>query len=472
MTKYEDTTTAYIDFTSVLNITFTNVTIESFGALATTEHTGTSYRLIAFTNCQNVTTNNLVLIGAGISTDSACSNFTLTNTVYCDRLNGTTTSTNGQIVFLLAGSNITFDGVSFLSGVSNVHPYNRLFGSATAGSFMTIQNLGTSATSMDAGSVNAMDSISNLTGNNITYRRIYVNNLRTSGLSTNNAQLNVLSENTFVPGVSSFISAQNCIMRAIRTVTGSFSNFSGPNSSFCDGFTTDTVGRLQFYGYSSSIVTTSFTGRSGFTGAGSVSLKNVNDFAIWEMPYFALGHTALDNLAATITATNSGNHTFTFQYALNGGSFNGTWLTLNATNLSGVGAIDPTLGIKLKIRAMCSTASSTNSVSTIIVNTVTTLSAQNNLYPIPGIAITLTGLVVGTEVRAYLGTDPATATQIDGVESCLASSQTLYHNNASAAGYIVLVSLAYQDLVIPITYSSSAVTIPVFQQRDRQYENP
>jgi hypothetical protein len=85
--------------------------------------------------------------------------------------------------------------------------------------------------------------------------------------------------------------------------------------------------------------------------------------------------------------------------------------------------------------------------------------------------VTLTGLKAGSEVRAYVGTDPATATEIAGVES----SSTSFEFSQSVSGqdgYIVIFAVGYKDIVLPLTYSASNRELPIQQVLDRVYLNP
>lgn len=91
----------------------------------------------------------------------------------------------------------------------------------------------------------------------------------------------------------------------------------------------------------------------------------------------------------------------------------------------------------------------------------TTVNAAANL--------TLTGLVAGTEVRAYVGTNPATSTELSGIESS-GTSFNFSHSVAGQAGYIQIFNVAYQPVYLPITYSGSDQTIPVQQITDRNYQ--
>lgn len=91
----------------------------------------------------------------------------------------------------------------------------------------------------------------------------------------------------------------------------------------------------------------------------------------------------------------------------------------------------------------------------------TTVNAAANL--------TLTGLVAGTEVRAYIGTNPATNTEIAGVESS-GTSFNFSHSVAGQQGIIHIFNVAYLPIYQPITYSGSDQTIPIQQTLDRNYQ--
>lgn len=88
----------------------------------------------------------------------------------------------------------------------------------------------------------------------------------------------------------------------------------------------------------------------------------------------------------------------------------------------------------------------------------------------PAVNVTLTGLKENSEVRAYLGTDPATATEIGGVENST-TSFTFSQSVGGQAGYIQIFNKQYLPVLIELTYSSSNQEIPIQQFFDRQYES-
>ena len=89
---------------------------------------------------------------------------------------------------------------------------------------------------------------------------------------------------------------------------------------------------------------------------------------------------------------------------------------------------------------------------------------------VAGANVTITGLQPGSEVRAYVGTDPATATEVAGVESS-GTSFSFAQAVAGQAGYLVVHALGYLPIRLELVYAASDQTLPVQQQVDRQYQN-
>lgn len=86
-------------------------------------------------------------------------------------------------------------------------------------------------------------------------------------------------------------------------------------------------------------------------------------------------------------------------------------------------------------------------------------------------AINLTDLKSGSEVRAYVGTDPGTATEIAGTESSGTSFQ-FTHSVSGQSGYIQIINFDYQPFRLDIVYSSTDREIPISQVVDRVASNP
>lgn len=86
--------------------------------------------------------------------------------------------------------------------------------------------------------------------------------------------------------------------------------------------------------------------------------------------------------------------------------------------------------------------------------------------------VELTGLKSGSEVRAYVGTDPATAVEIGGTDSS-STSFSFTHDVASQNGYIMIFHLDWQPIKLDFTpYLAAVVSIPIQQVVERNYSNP
>jgi hypothetical protein len=444
---------------------------------ATLTRGATNGRAFWFNRVTNSEIDDIAVIGASLEI-SGSTNITVSNVKYAECIeNRTTNATSGIYAIVVNGvsNNIQVDGFSNFESLANVHPYNGII-SFTNAYGCELRNVGTPTAPYNAGSSNAMGLIAAFLGNDTDniIRRVYVDNTRTGAISTINSSFDGRAINVWGDGADTIAIASNNFLtqgcRGTRSTTGQTSVY---GTHWSDHFSSTTAGVIRVHANeptASTIDQCAITsGTAQFTSTGQVGLRTVGDQVEWTLPYFALGHTSLASLE--FNGTNQANHTLEFQYDL-GSGFNGTWLAITTPNLTGVGAIDPAVGIKLKIRATCAVASATNAITYITINTVTDAVSQRTQYPLPGIQLTLTGLVAGSEVRAYQGTDPATAIEIGGVESSGTSFTVEYTTAAGEAGYIVVFGLGYQPIRIPITYPSTNSSIPIQQVIDRVYENP
>jgi hypothetical protein len=204
-------------------------------------------------------------------------------------------------------------------------------------------------------------------------------------------------------------------------------------------------------------------------------MPNLNDTVTWVMPYFALGHTSMADVARTVTGTNTANFAIDFQYDT-GAGFNGSWLTLNGTNLSGIGAIDPNTGIKFKVRATTTVANATNALTYIRFDSVTNATDQQIQYPLPVLLPTLTidGFVTGSDVVIYDADVPSTG---DGSNVLQTFNEvvgtSVDYTYTYAAGLHIKVGV-FKTGKVPLvtstlTLSENDATLPVTQQEDRNY---
>jgi hypothetical protein len=329
-----------------------------------------------------------------------------TNLRYADQFSGTTGTTNAHYAIDMTTGCVSpkVDGMDFL-GLTNVHPYNGLV-SASACYGVKARNIGTYASPLSLGSANASGLIFNGAGNNdgIELKRIYVSNTRTGAWAFVNSDNTVeIADVKADYADTTVIAALNAVAKAVSLTGSTTGQVSVYGTHWKDSFTSATVGKIEILCNEATTASAAQCAATGgtprFNSSGQVALTTIGDQVTWEMPYFARGHTALANLAPTLTGTNTGNLTYEFQWDKTGGGYNGAWLTLNATNLNAVGAIDPAIGIKLKVRATCATANAGNLLTNIAIPTVTTSVAQGgNPYPLDTATVTFTGLQPGSDV--------------------------------------------------------------------------
>ncbi len=174
------------------------------------------------------------------------------------------------------------------------------------------------------------------------------------------------------------------------TYVGSYGN------SVYDGFRSDTVGTIACLMITPGAVGNDVTITAGnplFFKDGDLNMLS-GDVIEFEQSYFAKGHTGFSGTYSATSGTSGwnanewGNVDLEFQWMLEGGSWNGSWLDVRTpSNWTGItGDIEE--GVKLKFRF---TATGTqNDMSMLLIDTTTTLAdQQTNLYPIDQDEVTL-----------------------------------------------------------------------------------
>ena len=343
---------------------------------------------------------------------------TITNHHYADNFSGTTGTANPHYALDFGTGCVGWkvDGVDFM-GLTNVHPYSGIVNTSACYNWK-LRNIGSTSAALSMGSANASGVIINGGGNNDTgfVQRCYVSSTRIGPYAFVNSDNNITIETVAGDYAgTSVIAALNTIAKGVRLTGVTTGQTSVYGTHWKDSFTSATVGKIEILCNEPTTASAAqcaiTSGSPKFNSAGQVALTVVGQQVTWEMPYFAKGHAALANLAPTLTGTNTGNLTYEFQYD-KGAGYNGTWLTLNAANLNGAGAITPATGVKLKVRATCATANVGNLLTQIAIPTVTNSTAQNEQYPLDTVTLTLTGLVAGSDVTILAaGTETVRATQ-------------------------------------------------------------
>lgn len=436
------------------------------------------------TACHDLDIGRFSAYGSQLGLSGACDKITITDTDYIMRLLGDTTATNSA-TFLLSGTNITVDGLTFGRGgvLSNCNPYTGIFQISSSIGPIYLRNIGSITTPLSSGSNasfypgSVVAVITNNTVDNLKVQRVYVTNLRSTfiadsnGVNGNNNLFENIGSSTV--GLLSGSHARNTIMRGM--VLGASVLTTSKGIHWRDYFSSAAnTGTLIFNAVNPTTellpymtLSVANTANSGFN-ASTVVMINSGDYLISETPYFILGHASFQNVAPTVTSTGS----YTNEYQIDTGSgWNGTWKTLNASNLSGE-TISPSTGFKIKIRITVTATSTSNVFTSVSIATSSTSSDRLNLYPLDTSTLSFTGLQTGTEVRCYTGTDPATSVEIGGVESTAGSTFSFNHSSGGVAGYINIFALGYQPITIPYTYSTNDDSILIQQVVDRNYVNP
>jgi hypothetical protein len=399
------------------NVSLTDCYGMEFGSTTAVTRGNADIRCISIIRCVNTTALRSTIMGGRFYVE-ASTGATITDTAFADQINGTTVSTNALVgaINIGASANIFIDGFSAYAGLANIHPYAAILTVASSSSNVEFRNLGTASAPYDCGSSNATGVIVTATVTlGVTLRRLYAVNTRTSALSLANTVQNVDVNNVWCdPGDTQAIASVAAIMRGCRWTNSTTGQSAVYGRHWEDAFTSTTAGRLliacnePLAGTADQCSATA--GTPLFNSAGNVVMPTIGDQVTWTMPYFMLGITSFTNSAPTITGTNTGNITLEFQWDT-GAGWNGSWLSLTGANLSGVGAISPTTGVKLKVRATTATANATNALTYIRINTDTNSTDQQTQYPLPVIAVpaTVQWTEAGSRVRVY---NVTTATEL------------------------------------------------------------
>lgn len=358
----------------------------------------------------NITLNYCRATNGGVLVNTSF-NTVITNHDHVDRYRLATITTTPYYAIQFTNSCVgaMVNGMSFgIRGtIADVHPYNGCV-SSLASSDIYIRNLGTRTAFLNGGSVNNPAYIFGDLGNNVNIRvqRCYMTPTRTGAHSSVNSSKNILFEDVYGDFADAITSAGlNMLVRGGGGTNGVTGQASVYGTHWGGAFTSDTVGRIWLNLNEPTTDTLQYTSRSfsagsGFTSAGGLSLATLNDYFICEMQVFKKQHTAFQNAAPTLTGTNTGNHSYEYQIDT-GSGWNGSWKTLDGTNLSGE-TITPSTGFKLKLKITCTTAAATNLISFVRVLTDSTLSDQvNNLYPLDTATLTLTGISTGSDIVIY-----------------------------------------------------------------------
>lgn len=420
--------------------------------------------------------NGTILAGAG------CVNWQLGNIAWGQLASRGNTENSINIMNLSGTDNINISSGRYLMG-DQIRGFRGAQFLLTDASNTTIQNIGDVDAKLDNGGFGtALIQLAGIS-NNITMRRVWFTNLGTSqALNTVNSCSDILIENCSgdyndeieLDATRVYVKGFHGASGAVGVATGVEDDLVNVIATiFLDYFKSDTTGAMGLLfndrGTRHIPHVTVTAGNPVWNGLGDMIMKTAGDQVEFTWPYVIKGHTGFQNAAYEIAAVNPAN--FGFEYDLDTGEgFLNNWQDVTGANLSAE-TISPE-GFKIKIRITCLTSNNTNAIRGFAIPTTTTIADQKaNLYPADAKLVELTGLQPNSEVRVYLGTDPATAIPLAGVENSLTTFSFL-HTVPGQQGYIVVFALGYQSIRLPITFASTDQSIPIQQVIDRVYENP
>ena len=391
-----------------VGVTFNDNVFSMFGGEGTIERSFGDNRMIEVSRWTDSTLDGNTFIGGMVlvNTMLRCS---INDHVYADKMNGATTSTNPQSVMTIQTQCVDCEvkNITLLPGLTNVHPYSSLVFIQTGCLGIKVRDIGTIAAPLNMGSANACGYAVNLaTCSDCQLNRIYTTAARLNVFNSNNATTRLVCDNVWGGPAGDYIVRQvDSVCRGMYGTPSATGAQSVYGSHWTDAFNSATTGLVRLYmneptaDSADQLAVTS--GVPAFTAGGQLSMPTVGDQIVATMPYFAIGHTSLANIAPVLSGTLTANMSFELQYDF-GSGWNGTWLTLDATNLSGAGAISPTTGFKLRIRVTVVTADPTNALTGILIATVTDATSQRLVYPYKTDAsVTVGDFVYGSRVRLY-----------------------------------------------------------------------
>lgn len=496
-----------IQFTSCFaGGTVKNVSAHRAGAVGTTDHN------IEVLYCANISFTNIqagivqyarstgkavqVSSSSGLTFQSCrifnsdfpvvtCLNVKVYDLDVCDRYIGyTNVNTPYYAVNVATKSNgVEVDGVTFGfdGAIPNVHSNSGIF-AVTNCDNVKLRNAGSLASRLSGGTFRpnyygcGAIYTTGANNNNIKVQRCYIDLFRVALYTTINSDKNVTLESLYgglyVEGAKAIYlqldSSLNSIGKGLRTGANSVAaNTSIYGNHFFDFFLSDITGRfLLAFNEPTAETASQFTMVSGtakFNSAGGILMPTIGNQAIWEDSVFRKGHTGFVNTSLIMTGGTIGNYTLKYDIDI-GNGYSNNWDDLTGSNLSAV-TVDPAVGFKMKIEITTS-STNTTAITFLRMDTITSVSAQGNLYPLDTITLTLTGLQDGSDVVVY---DHVTLSVRDSVDANSGNVWGYIYETAEAidigvfkAGFIPLYIRNY-------TLGDANASLPVAQVADRAY---
>ena len=398
---------ACINFSDCANVIVNNSSIEVCGQTGENFRSSTTITNLSLNRINGFRMRDVRCIGGRMAISGGV-NGRINNIQLADLLCGPTLTVAGPVGAILfdnGATDILVDGLSSFAGLPNIQPYTNLIYVTGMCDKIELRNVGTPENPYNVGSENNLASFASLvSGTRIALRRIYgTEGLRSSPVYTNNVPQGLIVDNVHAGG-GMWQNIMAC--EALCRGCGWRYNLGGGSAVYGrhweNVFNSDTIGEINLL-CNEPLASTAdqveiTAGTPAFTSTGRIALATVGDEVVFTMPYFALGVTGLFGGAPTIGGSYTNTIEAEFQYD-KGSGWNGTWLPADAANLPRVGVVDPTIGLRLRIRLRCVTARVGASVIGMRITALTNATARWLQYPLPGALLTVKELAPGSRVK-------------------------------------------------------------------------
>lgn len=326
---------------------------------------------------------------------------------YADTLVGSALATNAtRIIHVVTAYNVLVENLYTFPGITDVAPVqNIIYLNLAEG--VIIRNIGTYASPFNTNTTNTTVYPIQDGGSckNITIKRVYTTGSASTPIVYSRTTTGVLVENSFIDySKSQALWSQNMQVKGCGFTNYTTNTTAVFGTHWYDFFNSTTTGGIAITCNEKTIEepsASSYTitgGTPEFNSLSNVRMAGITDEIIFEMQYFAIGHTAFQNSAPIITGTSTSNLDFAYDINVNDGNgFTGSYKSLTAANLSAE-TIDATLGVKLRLKVSVNTAASTTLLSNVNILTSSTTTTQAYQYPLENYTYTISGLVTGTKV--------------------------------------------------------------------------
>lgn len=420
-------------------------------------------------------TNPTIIQGA--MTFTTCDTILITDTIYCESVSATTVVTyTGQVWTLSTNTiNSTISGLTI--PILNTHPYTALLSLTTGCANNRLRNIATRVAPINLGTVNPCGLIYTIATAcfDTKIQRVYTSNTRTGIMTGDNSSKGLIEESVFgdyadAVDVMAVLNMQRKGMGGTGALTAQVSVY---GTHWADLFTLATAGRILILMNEPNSATTSqvtLANGAAFTSAGGLYMPVVGHQVIFETPNYILGHISITNTALVMAGGLATNYTYQYQIDKNNGagfsafSADKTETTL-ATALTLESGIDAAKGFKLKLKITTSTTNTT-AITSVYLTTISTADAQDFLYPLDTTTLTLTGLIIGSDIVVLAA---GTTTQRMNVDANSSTTRQYIYATTESVDIGVFKSGYVPFYIRNYSLSASNASLPIAQVVDRNY---